>query len=39
VHFAQTYPQQVLMPRQPMAHQEDEPDNSPVLLPDQPRTQ
>jgi hypothetical protein len=42
VHFAQTYPQQVLMPRQTGAGQEEEtlaPENSPVLLPDQPRPQ
>jgi hypothetical protein len=42
VHFAQTYPQQVLMPRQAGVGQEDEAlaaENSPVLLPDQPRPQ
>jgi hypothetical protein len=42
VHFAQTYPQQVLMPRQVATAQGDDdlvPENSPVLLPDQPRTQ
>jgi hypothetical protein len=40
VHFAQTYPQQVLMPQRVM-EEEGEPvaENSPVLLPDQPRPQ
>jgi len=42
VHFAQTYPQQVLMPKR--GEPADEPEvieaeNSPVLLPEQPRTQ
>ncbi|AKV05140.1 mechanosensitive ion channel protein [Pseudomonas fluorescens NCIMB 11764] len=42
VHFAQTYPQQVLMPKRGMGEPENDgaaPENSPVLLPDQPRTQ
>jgi hypothetical protein len=41
VHFAQTYPQQVLLPKRVMGEPEDDgaaPENSPVLLPDQPRT-
>jgi small-conductance mechanosensitive channel len=40
VHFAQTYPQQVLMPHRVM-EEEGGPvaENSPVLLPDQPRPQ
>jgi small-conductance mechanosensitive channel len=40
VHFAQTYPQQVLMPHRVM-EEEGGPvaENSPVLLPDQPRSQ
>ena len=41
VHFAQTYPQQVLMPRQAVEPQSDglAPEHSSVFLPDQPRTQ
>jgi hypothetical protein len=42
VHFAQTYPQQVLMPRHGVVEAQEEgpaPEHSAVLLPDQPRTQ
>jgi hypothetical protein len=42
VHFAQTYPQQVLMPRQAVEPLHDgaaEPDHSAVLMPDRPRSQ
>ncbi|MGW8463259.1 mechanosensitive ion channel family protein [Pseudomonas sp. CLCA07] len=41
VHFAQTYPQQVFMPKRQMDEQDDEVtrEHSAVLLPDQPRTQ
>jgi hypothetical protein len=42
VHFAQTYPQQVLMPRQaiePLQSDELASEHSSVCLPDQPRTQ
>jgi len=40
VFFAQTYPQQVLMPHRPAGEQvEPATENSPVLLPEQPRPQ
>jgi small-conductance mechanosensitive channel len=43
VHFAQTYPQQVLMPRQrgvePLQDGAAEPEHSAVLMPDSPRPQ
>lgn len=42
VHFAQTYPQQVLMPRQAIEPLQDgatEPEHSAVLMPDRPRPQ
>ncbi|WP_439877727.1 mechanosensitive ion channel family protein [Pseudomonas prosekii] len=40
VHFAQTYPQQVLLPHRPAGEQvEPATENSPVLLPEQPRPQ
>jgi hypothetical protein len=42
VHFAQTYPQQVLMPKRHVDEPQDDgvmTEHSSVLLPDQPRTQ
>jgi hypothetical protein len=41
VHFAQTYPQQVLMPRHSEPPQEGaaEPEHSAVLMPERPRPQ
>ncbi|MOA04478.1 hypothetical protein D3C78_1240350 [compost metagenome] len=42
VHFAQTYPQQALVPRhavEPPAEAGHEPDHSAVLMPDRPRSQ
>ncbi|MFU2330160.1 mechanosensitive ion channel family protein [Pseudomonas sp. NFX98] len=41
VHFAQTYPQQVLMPRHPEPPQDGvvEPEHSAVLMPERPRPQ
>jgi hypothetical protein len=39
-HFAQTYPQQALVPRAPVdAPPEAEPEHATVLMPDRPRSQ